>query len=147
MPITEYVDESLTFEEGLTLEDIRAQEVDRLQEAYGMATFSARQPRRLGAEATRAELARDKKISRRLQHLTYQLLLAWDEAAAEPDDSLRPAAAQVDWEAWRAERTAWLVARRTYLASWAVSIDDVRLGNRLAYLITREIDGLALAFR
>lgn len=142
------VDEKLKLPKDLTYEDVRADEVARLQELFSLGTLAAAHPRRLGGDASREELARDKRVSRRMAHVAVLCLRNWGEAPGEPDPSLTPRAAQMDWDKWTEQRIAWLNTRVVYLVTWASRLEGAsKLVNQLEHRIAMEVSALRFAMR
>lgn len=137
-------------------DSIEAQELPRLMADAMMALAAVGHPRRLGGDASREELARDKRISRKIAN-AYLVVLRfygagrgdWRELIkrAAQDDEARVAGAQVRWVDWVPERLRWLEQRIGRVAAYALKRDEMTWGNHAVFRLERERELLDLAAR
>lgn len=141
-----WADLSLEVDATLSDEDITAQEVKRLQQACCLVGAAKATPRRLG-DATREELADDKRRARRVLHPLRQSLAIWGGEDREPTNEEKSAGSQIKWGEWFEEHCAVVVNRRVYIATWAKQTGQLRLGKSAMVRLTQEIDWLEYAMR
>jgi hypothetical protein len=142
--LASYIDPGLAIDTTLTKEDIVKEEVDRLSRLYTIANVAADIPRRIGGEATREELAKDKSRCRRVAHVAFQCARSWsNRKTVTLADDVGQEAAQVVWARWYEEHRVFLHTRLNYIASWAYAtgVSDkwtkkaiVRLNNEVRWL-------------
>lgn len=111
-----------------TLEGFREERRQRVSEVRAMALAAERIPRRLGGDATPAELALDKRRARRVAWAMTTAYRAWGGDPGElpaPDPAARSAGATVDWERFGEE---W--SRETDRARAVVAVQAVASGVR-----------------
>jgi hypothetical protein len=107
-------------------------------------------PRRLGQDASAAELARDKKLARRMRHAFLRVLDEWGgdtEMQAGPQDELRRAAAVMQWDAYVQNHQRQLEALRAGVATYAHAAGERKWGNRAVHLFTMELEAVRYASR
>lgn len=130
---------------------VRDEEVARLIRGGTVAALAAAIPRRLGQDASPAELARDKKLARRMASVCSRVGREWIDGRfptyKQPDAEMRAAAAQVDWGEWAEETSEHLERRRTYVATLCKATGQRQFGNRAMHLYQMELDALAYALR
>ena len=145
--LDQYFDPTLEVDLSLTPELLAASEVARLQDLYCIAGVAAGIPRRL-SEATREELALDKKRSRRITHVFSQCISAWTELKVlEPSPEQRQRGAQINWADWWPEHEAWLKARQRYVGTWARKTSQSRVGRSIIVRLDNELGWLRYAMR
>lgn len=141
-----HFDPALDVDLALGAEALTATEVTRLQGELAIARVAAAFPRRL-SEATREELALDKKRSRRVAHALDQSLRAWGGSEREPTEEEQRAGAQVDWPAWWEEREPLIAARLRYVTTWAKKSGNLRFGKTAVVRLSQEVEWLSYALR
>jgi hypothetical protein len=111
-------------------------------------------PRRLGGQATRNELAADKRLARRLGWVMNQAVLAWggsgylDKIRVESQsEEARVSGAQVDLQTWHEERSAKVRRERQFVASVCLHHGLRQLGNRFVQRYTSELGQIRWALR
>lgn len=141
-----YHDPGLEVDLTVSLESVVAAEQARLSAACAILAVTAAIPRRL-SDASREELALDKKRARRVLHVERQALAAWDGKEREPTADERSAGAQLSWELWP-ETTRTLISTRTrYIATWAKRTGNLRFGKSAIVRLTQEASWLDYALR
>jgi len=110
-----------------TNKELEKEEQERLHHLWSVASVSAVIPRRLGGDASREELASDKKISKRVGWAAVQSYRAWGgtRKTANRDAEVEKEGAQVRWEKWWPEHEAWLIQRRQYYATRGLKRDPL----------------------
>lgn len=141
--LTPYLDLALEVREGESADSLLRAEVERLRKLLAVARAAQTIPRRIGPEATSAELALDKQRARRVQHVAEQSLRAWGSSENGTIEAAMREAAAVDWLRWFHEHRIWLMNRQRYVATWAYKTGAnekwakstvVKLGNELKWL-------------
>jgi hypothetical protein len=145
--LDQYFDPAMDIDTGLLPDTLAEQEVERLQDCLSIALVAGQIPRRL-SDASREELALDKKRSRRVAHVLRQSLTSWDgELAREPTTEERQRGAQIDWPGWWADHEPWLVDRRRFYATWAKMTSQLKFGREGVVKLSNELDWLRYAMR
>lgn len=114
----------------------------RLNRLIAVASAAVAIPRRLGADASREELALDKKYSRQVCWLAATHLKWMQhefELSAVDTDEVRSAGAQLSWPDWAAAHKLDLEERLVYISTWAIRKDHLKTGNKLVNLLEREL--------
>lgn len=115
-------------------------------------------PRRLGAEATPKELARDKQLARRICHVMMRNAALWYNAelrlaarlvkrAHELGPVDKRMGAQRVWTAWDSTHHTQVEFERSRVATFALAAGERQFGNRAAHLLTKEQEETEYAFR
>lgn len=141
-----YFDPVLDVDVSVSEESIVAEEIERLQRMTAEAMVACQIPRRL-SDASREELALDKKRSRRIAHVLRQNLAGWGGALIDPSLEQRQAGAQVHWESWWGDHQPWLEARMRLVASWAKKSGNLSVGKKLLTRLSNELEWLKYALR
>jgi hypothetical protein len=169
--ILRYADPNYELPPQWQIETMTLIEAKRLAKTAGMARVATDVPRRLGGEASGAELAADKKLSRRVAYVYYSLWTRFVRAEHAPlpvetcpvdlipprtwkalhtlalaDDEIRRAGSTVIWDEWWAELAPRLHARRMVLASLSLARGDVAWGYRMIVNLTDEINWVSTKF-
>lgn len=111
--VDRYYDRALAVD-GLSPAILERQELERLKGQLLVVRHALAMPRRIGGDATSAELARDKKIARRVAHVISQCLRVWgcmSDDIGEPKAEHRRIGATIDWESWVASQEQWIAQR------------------------------------
>jgi hypothetical protein len=113
------------FDPGLTVAELNPDEIalaerERLLVWAVTAQAASTMKRRLGPDATREEIATDKKISRKIAFFTLNLAHRWGESAHEIPRNINAIAAQVNWEWWLEDKIATSNERKQWIATWAI---------------------------
>lgn len=93
-------------------------EVTRLQREIEALKFLLTIPRRLGSDATSAELSLDKQRARRVLHVKEQMLAEWGGPLQVSLNGHRKVGAQLNWGTWEAEQQIHVKKRISYLEHW-----------------------------
>lgn len=141
-----YQDPALKVDLAMSAEQVTAQEVERLQAAVAMAAVAASIPRRI-SDASREELALDKRRSRRVLHPLRQCLAGWGGAEVPADAEAKRLGAQVDWPYWWEEHQVILKYRLRYVATWSKKTGNLRFGKSAVVKLSQELEWLAYALR
>lgn len=112
---------------------------------------AAAMPRRLGAQASRQQLARDKRVARRCTHVVEQFARAWGATTVQvdkpPTEEQRVQGAQLDLATWHADRCAHVRTQRAYVATVCVRLGLRQAGNVQVQRYTLELRQLGWAVR
>lgn len=120
--LTPLFEPGLVLDENLTKEIICKQETERLSRLYTIALTAIEIPRRVGGEATREELAADKRVCRRIAHVAMQLAKDWsNRKTVTPASDVTIEAAQVIWPVWWEEHQVFLQHRIGYVVTWGTN--------------------------
>ena len=145
--LDDYYNPDINIDVTMTAEVRETIELERCLTDWSRAALAVAVPRRL-ADATREELALDKKRSRRMQHVATSCIGLWGGTVpTEPDDALAKEGAQVLWVPWWEEREAFLVARMTYTATWAKKTGQLKYGRSALQKFKNERDWYKYAMR
>ena len=123
-----------------------AAEIERLQAAVAVLQGCLAVPRRL-SDATREELALDKRRTRRALHVVMQSLLVWGGMPRAQTAEEKSAGAQLDWEVWPEEHRTVANRHLTHLATWGKRAGHLRFAKSAVVRITQELDWLEYALR
>lgn len=145
--LEEFWDPSTTVSPDDTQLSIALEEIDRLQTLDAVCRCASEMKRRLGSDAEREELARDKRLARRLCHVFAKSLAAWTGSAIEITQDHRSKAAVLDWPALTEEIKADLIVRRRYIASWGKLTDNERIAKTYVVRISNELRDIDYALR
>lgn len=119
--------------------------------AAQILTVAASMPRRLGQDASREDLARDKKMARRLEWAMRNAVTDWKGnpdliLEALPDDARRRGA-QLVLEQWSGERLAYIQDRKHYCATVCARRGLIKLGSQYVQRYLNEQKHLKWASR
>ena len=106
--------------------------------------------RRLGGDASSAELATDKKRAKRLGHCWRTSLQAWggrEAAIGALGQETRMRAATVHWEDLVAARRQWILSRFAPYATLAIDTGDESWGYHIITILKNELRWLDYAMR
>lgn len=138
--------------------DIARFEARRLIRVAQVAELCERHRRRLGAHASREEIAWDKKVSRRIAHMALTLARGW---ASETDDGkpaylkagtkefveLQSIAATIDWKEYKEDAVLTLMMSIGKVDTWSKEHGVPKFGNRAISRYNVEIDRTIQALR
>ena len=141
-----YQDPALEIDLALTEEGAATAEIERLQEAVAILQGCLAVPRRL-SDATREELALDKKRTRRALHVVMQSLLVWGGMPRDPTSDEKVAGAQLNWGYWHESHRTVATRHLTHLATWGKRAGHLRFAKSAVVRITQELDWLEYALR
>jgi hypothetical protein len=162
--LEQYADPSFQVPDTWTKESLSIVECKRLSKNALMARYACDVKRRLGPDATAAELSSDKKLARRIAH-TYLTLWGrfvlskhapfpaeicpvdlhpprnWQSlyVRAAIEGEIRSAAATVIWPEWWEELQPRIQARRMVIASFALLNDQPSWGYRYVISLSDEL--------
>jgi hypothetical protein len=146
-----YFDPELQVDTNVRIEAITRLEAERLHGLITMVVYAGSISRRLGADATREELARDKRVARRIEHALRQSLRGWDREVivnvGPPTAEQRSQAAVMDWKQWVDEHCLWLDNHCAYLATYAKKSSQELWGRAAIARLQRESEWLRYALR
>jgi|SRR5215471_515740 len=125
---------------------ITSEEVERLSKLLSVAQAAELMTRRVGPDATDAELTADKKRCRRIAHVATKLLGSWGCKRPQKFDVAREAAI-VDWPRWWQDHKIWLDNRRRYVATWSQKGGDERWAKSALVRLTNESSWIEYALR
>jgi hypothetical protein len=144
--IDQYWDPALKVDKKMTPEAIAVTEIERLQGELAAAVVAANFPRRLG-DASRGELALDKRRSRRVGHALRQSLSAWGGAERTATEPEFRTGAQIDWPGWLEQHQTELHGRLRFVASWAKLTTNLKFGKSAVVRLSQEHAWLIYAMR
>lgn len=148
MSLAHYYDPGLT---GAHTRDVLVGE-DRaaLQVLIAICESALAMRRRLGGDATSAELANDKKTARRLRHCFLKSLLAWggqEIDAGPPRLEVRRLAAVANWKHIVDQRHQWILSRYAPYATLAIDAGQEQWGYSVLNRLNNELSWLDYAIR
>lgn len=130
--------------------DFEHAERERLAQLLAVANAAAEVPRRLGPDASEAELSSDRRRCKRIAHVAAQCLIAWTGKPVTVKKIDRDAV-QVRWSLWWEEHQTYLLSRRRYISTWALvpgrNKKDVRWAKSAVVRLDNEQQWLEYAFR
>lgn len=141
-----YHDPALDVDLTVSVEDLAAHEQARLAACVATVAVTGAMPRRL-SNATRDELALDKKRARRVLHVLRQSLAAWGGTEREPTGEERSAGAQLDWQPWCEAHQVEVQARLKYVATWGKKTGNLRFAKTAVVRLKQELEWMAYALR
>lgn len=147
--IAAWLDPALEIPSGLSVEKVVEAEMRRIERAISIILYASTIPRRLGGDATREELAEDKRRCRRVAHALLQSYRGWSKDELKPLDteSVRQTGAQLLWESFAAEHLVEMQTRARLAVTWAVSSGETRWAKKAATNFTNEQRWFTYAMR
>lgn len=146
--LARHYDPALVVEEIGPRKTLEAGEVERLQRAMTVVLCAGSIPRRIG-DASDAELALDKKRSRRVLHALNQSYRGWTNKApklkATPE--IKSEGAVINWTAWREEHLTIVRHRLRVLTTWAVRAEEEAWGKQCVVKLENEIGWIEYSLR
>lgn len=162
-----YSDPNYEVPENWTVESLTQVEAKRLAKNAYTARIAVDVPRRLGSDASGYELSADKKLSKRIAYVYFNL---WTRFVRSPhatlpieqcpvdlipprnwktlytlayaDDEIRRSGSTIIWSDWWEELAPRLQARRMVVASVAITRGETAWGYRMTVSLTDEINWL-----
>lgn len=141
-----HYDPALEVDLAASAEAVEQGQVERLEAELASAAYAAAFPRRL-SDASREELALDKRRSRRVAHVLRQSLLGWGGKERVADAEEQSAGAQVDWPLWQEEYRSTLLAELRRVSTWAKKTDNLRFGKSAVTRLQQELEWVDYAMR
>jgi hypothetical protein len=144
-----YFDAELKMPRPASVEVFDAREIDRLVNAAALVFAAGSLSRRLGGEASSADLAIDKKRSKRVGHALRQSILAWTvlKTPIRITDAHRQKGAQLDWQQFYIEHIAQINTELVLLATWAIRNGEHRWGRSAVVALENELRWMRYAMR
>jgi hypothetical protein len=144
-----FYDSGLVLPESTDRREITDYEVERIGRAFAIVALINSIPRRLGHEASRDELALDKRRARRVGHALIQASRGWrtTEPKIRNDEDVRIAAIHLNWEAFGPAHTTTVHNRMRFVATYAFKADDLRWGKSALSRLENEISWVSYALR
>lgn len=145
-----YFDAGLSIPDDLDLVKIRAEEISRLSECLAKVIYASSISRRLGGDASREELALDKKRARRASWALKQSLIQWSGAklpALPSTDEVRQAGAQLIWESFREQHFTHLNERLRTVATWGILQGEQVAAKKCVVKLNNEANWVSYALR
>ena len=153
MFLEQFYNARLKVDVDLKSADLAKDEIARIQTQACMILVALDMPRRIGGDATKSELALEKRRCRRVLWVLRQEMIAW----AEKDDKQiewrpitdedRQAGAALHWEKWWAAHRKYLEQRRVWFATWGLKKPDPDYANQAVSRLSQEIQHLEYALR
>lgn len=155
-----WFDAQLELPEGFNFADFEQEQIERLQKQSLMALAAKAVPRRLGGDASPAELAQDKEICKKLYTRTASAARNWkasvptdatlldaqgDEGSGEEMEVVRQGV-QVVWKDWLAEYVAHMQRFLSCVATHAVKEDEIKFGNQICNRLLNELNTIGAIF-
>lgn len=128
---------------------VTAREVKRLSDALALVFVVGSMKRRLGGEATREDLATDKKRAARVTHALRQSMISWIRKVPkiEVDEPTRLAGIQLDWTQFYSEHCNQLNTELRIVANWAIKHDEHRWGKSAIVNLENELRWISYSMR
>jgi hypothetical protein len=134
--------------QNVTLHTVSQAAVDRLLQTTRLAEAALEIPRRVGADATKGELAQDKVRCRRIIHVVKKTMPGWKGYKPKDPGNMKRAAAVVKWIEWYQERALLLQREMNIIAALHYQRQAPDVGCKQALLWTNnEYRWLAYALR
>lgn len=147
--LTRWVDPSFPVGE-LDRPRLEMAEAERLHAELAIVLYASQIPRRLGGDATAAELAEDKRRCRRVSWALRQSILQWTKRVDLPGivtDDLRSAGATLDWPLFFEDHLGLLTLRTKRLATWAALNGERKWGSAMVTRFENERRWITHALR
>lgn len=130
-------------------EQLEAREIERITRSMSVTFLAGAIPRRLGAEATDAELALDARRAKRMGHALGQAVKGWTKKKVPLplNDSLRVEGAQIVWEMWSEDHLVVIRNELRYLATWSILNDQEKWGRSCVVRLENEEGWIKHAMR
>lgn len=148
-----YFNKRLQIEPTQTPAQLSQYEIARIQTQATRILVAMDVPRRLGADATSAELADDKRRCRRVLHVLRQQMLSWaeqDESRIQQrpiDEEDRREGSTLLWKTWWKDHKKYLEQRRAYLATWGLKTGEKTYANKSVNRLDQELKQMEHAMR
>jgi hypothetical protein len=133
-----------------TRDELLREDRAELQVLVAVCDRALAMPRRLGGDATSADLANDKKRAKRLGHCFRQSLKAWgapEIATGALDKEVRQRAAVVRWEELADQRRQWILSRFAPYVTLAIDEGQEQWGWTIVNLLKNELRWMDYALR
>lgn len=126
-----------------------ANEGVRLYELSGIAAWASVVPRRLGPDATAAELAADKRLCRQIAHVADRMAKLWGDPGTRNLNTheIKMSGSAVIWSDWWSSHQAYLDQRRHYVATWAIKNRMIKMGNKYVSWLNQEAEEFERIFQ
>lgn len=169
--LAQYADPGFEIPEKWTRDSLTVVEARRLARFGLQACYAAEVPRRIGGDASSAELAADKKLSKRIAYVyltLWQRLILSQRAplpleecpehlipptnwkhyylVASGVDDVRQVGSTVEWVSWWNDVRPRLEARRMMMASFSTTREEWSWGYQIIGSLTNEIDWIQNKF-
>lgn len=146
--LDQHYDPALDVRLDVTPEEVEQGELRRLNFVVAALRHARMLKRRLGGDASREEMARDKKFIRRLEHAMSQSMTAW---GGNPDEAAHDEASKVgatrEWESWAIDHSLWLDTRVRYMATYAKKKGHPKWGAQAVVRLRNEQEWVRYALR
>jgi hypothetical protein len=142
-----HFDPGIKLPRAATRESLERRQVDRISRALAVVTVAYEIPRRLGQDASSAELAEDKKRARRCAHALANALDPWGKSKLKETDEIRREAAQLLWVSFAEAHLSGVKTELAILSTWAVRNDERRWGRSAVVRLENEIRWVDYALR
>jgi hypothetical protein len=153
MYLEEFYNKRLKIDSKITSAEIATAEIARIQTQACMLLVAIEMPRRIGSDATKAELALEKRRCRRVLWVLKQQLAAWAEKDDKNiewrpiNDQDRQDGAALLWDKWWAAHRKYLDQRRSWIATWGLKKPDPDFANKAVNRINQELQHMEYALR
>lgn len=146
--LTRYFDPGLDIVET-SVKEIQAAQIERLNRALAVVVYASDIPRRLGKEATDADLALDKKRAKRVAWSLRQSRAGWSRRAMKlPEgEELRIEGAQLVWVDWYGAYMAAFLSAASNAITWSIRKDEQRWGRSAVVKFDNERNWVSYAMR
>ena len=144
-----YFDSGLAVPEAISRESLVSSEIERIKSAATIIYVVSTIPRRLGGEATDAELALDKKRAKRVGWALEQALGGWTRkrVSYQVTAEIQREGAQLEWELFVPAHLTQLNTELCLVATWAIQNDEARWGRSAVVSLENEIRWMTYAMR
>jgi len=144
-----YFDTGLELPEAISRDSLVSSEIARITSAMTLVYVVGSIPRRLGGEATDAELALDKKRSKRVGWALEQALVGWTKKRVpyQVTAEIQREGAQLEWTTFVPAHLTQLNSELCLVATWAIQNDEARWGRSAVVNLENEIRWLTYAMR
>lgn len=147
--LARYFDSGLKLPRNLNRDRIEFKQIDRISRALSVVLVAGSTPRRLGQDATRHELALDKKRARRMAAALQQSLKGWSvhPNIFNTDEQVRREGARILWDSWLIKHSTDIQEELRIVATWAILHDEERWGRSCVVKLENELAWTDYALR
>jgi len=147
--VERYYDPGLQVPQGLSVESVVERETTRILRSLTLVIVAGAIPRRLGGDASSAELALDKKRAKRTSWALQQAHSCWSkkQTKIQVTPELEIEGAQLEYIYFIPEHMTQIMNELRLIATWAIQQDDHRWGRSAVVNLENEMRWIMYAMR